>query len=363
MRCITMRHRHRILCCRSCPGKIAKEIAARMMKLSLMVAFFDTADEGDRHSPIADEIAARWFDFDVQVAHCHSDTEFVFSLATDKAYFLRFSHDSEWDIQTIEAELDCVEYLARQGIRIARPVPAKSGACIERIETPLGPFHAVLYEALPGLNRNLDDLDEGDCLRWGRALGELHAASLDLEADRPSWAEQLAKIRQIIPAEEQGALSELADVEHRLDRLDSAPDEFGLVHYDFTVDNLLWQGEEIGIADLRDCAYSPFAADVALALRDLCDDRIAQIDFQDDRLQTFVAGYRAAKPLTEAALRQLPLYIRLGNLLSFARALWSLGEGPLQPEPVWTTEMRRDLVATLQKDRHDFVENPLRLFV
>jgi len=31
-----------------------------MMKLSLMAAFFDTADDGDRYSPIADEIAARW---------------------------------------------------------------------------------------------------------------------------------------------------------------------------------------------------------------------------------------------------------------------------------------------------------------
>ncbi len=30
-----------------------------MMKLSLMAAFFDTADDEDRYSPIANEIAAR----------------------------------------------------------------------------------------------------------------------------------------------------------------------------------------------------------------------------------------------------------------------------------------------------------------
>ncbi len=231
--------------------------------------------------------------------------------------------------------------MAERGIRVARPVAAKSGATVERVETALGAFHAVLFAGLPGEHRNLDDLHEADFKRWGKALGKLHVASLDLDVDRPSWTEQLADIRRLIPAEEEGALSELAYVEERLDGFDSAPDEFGLIHCDFEMDNLLWRDDEIGIVDFDDCAYYPFAADIALALRDLWEDKVALIDFKDERLQTFVAGYREAKALSEEGLWDLPLFMRLSDLVSFAGTFCPIAEGPLRQEPVWTAELRQ----------------------
>jgi len=334
-----------------------------MMKLSLMAAFFDTADDEDRYSPIANEIAARWLGPEAGVTHFRSSANFIFSVVAEKNYFLRFSHESERDLPDIEAALDAIEYLAERGIRVARPVAAKSGARVERVETALGAFHAVLFAGLPGEHRNLDDLHEADFKRWGKALGKLHVASLDLDVDRPSWTEQLADIRRLIPAEEEGALSELAYVEERLDGFDGAPDEFGLIHFDFEMDNLLWQDDEIGIVDFDDCAYYPFAADIALALRGLWEDKVALIDFEDERLQTFVAGYREAKALSEEGLRDLPLFMRLSNLVSFARTFCSLAEGPLRQEPVWTAELRQKWPIGLEDDRRDFVESPVRLFV
>ena len=286
-----------------------------MMKLSLMAAFFDTADDEDRYAPIADEIASRWVGPDGDVIHRRSSANFVFSVAAGEDYFLRFNHESERAIPHIEAELHGIDHLAERGVRVARPVVAESGARVERVETDLGFFHAVLFEALPGVHRDFDDLDETAFAHWGRALGKLHAASLDIEVDRPTWAEQLADLRHLIPIEEESALSELAFIEDRLDGLDGDPDEFGLIHFDFEMDNLLWQGDEIGIVDFDDCAYYPFVADIALALRDLCDDKVAHVDLQDERLQTFIAGYRQAKPLDEKALWLLPLFIRLSNLV------------------------------------------------
>ena len=92
------------------------------MKLSLMAAFFDTADDEDRYSPIANEIAARWLGPDADVTHFRSSANFVFSVAAEKGYSLRFSHENERDILHIEAELGAIEYLAERGIRVARPV-------------------------------------------------------------------------------------------------------------------------------------------------------------------------------------------------------------------------------------------------
>ena len=92
-----------------------------MMKLSLMAVFFDMADDEDRYSPIANEIAARWLGPDADVTHFRSSANFVFSVAAKKAYFLRFSHESEREIFYIEAELDAIESLAERGIRVVRP--------------------------------------------------------------------------------------------------------------------------------------------------------------------------------------------------------------------------------------------------
>ena len=100
-----------------------------------------------------------------------------------------------------------------------------------------------------------------------------------------------------------------------------------------------------------------------MALRDLYDDAIAHIDLADERLQTFVAGYRQAKSLSDEALRQFPPFARLGNLMVFARQIWALGYGPEREEPQWTTQLRQALAADHARSRHDFAENPLRLFL
>ena len=70
-----------------------------MMKLSLMAAFFDTADDADRHTPLADEIAARWTDGEASVEHRRSSANFVFAVADE--YILRFNHESERDPEYI----------------------------------------------------------------------------------------------------------------------------------------------------------------------------------------------------------------------------------------------------------------------
>ena len=333
-----------------------------MMKLSLMDSFFDTADDGDRRTPLADAIAAHWTEGEASVEHRRSSANFVFTV--DGEYVLRFNHESERDPEYIEAELDCIDYLAAQGQMVAAPVPSRSGTRIERVENELGIFHAVLFPALPGRHRPIDDLDEADFARWGRALGDLHAASLDLDVERPSWAEHLMDMRGLIPLEESGAHGELECIARELEGLDGGPDEFGLVHFDLEMDNVLWADDgRVGIIDFDDCAYYPFAADIALALRDLCNDAIAYIDLDDERLQTFVGGYRQVKSLSDEALRKLPLFTRLGNLMDFSRQIWALGDGPEREEPQWTTELRRTLVADLARRRHDFAENPLRLFL
>lgn len=333
------------------------------MRLSLMSRFFETADEGDVHSPIADLIAARWVKQDAVVEHWRSSANFVFSvrMATGLRYFLRFNHSSERTIDALKSEKDYLYHLAGKKIRAALPVKSSSGRFIETVSTELGDFHAMMFEAFPGECRKLIEMDEEGMGRWGQALGSLHRATQDFgSTGRPNWKDHMVLARRFLPVTDKAALSELDFIEMQLEAFGEEPGVFGLIHFDFELDNLVWQGGVPGIIDFDDCAYYWYDADIAFALRDLYDDRASKVDLIDDRLVAFVAGYRTQRKLAQAALERLPLFVRLHNLIMCAKLYRSLGDGPERPEPGWATELRGKLTAIIDRMNREFEHEPLR---
>ncbi len=331
-----------------------------MMKLALMTAFFESVD-GNGCSPIAAEIAGRWFRSPTSVSCLRASANFVFEVQNaDGRYILRFNSAGERQPEAIAAELRFTGRLAGRDLRVAEPVAARSGLLVETIPTELGTFHAVMFEALSGRQLELEQLDGAGLERWGRTLGELHNASRGYEAgQRPSWSDHIAFARTEIASAEELLHAELHEVGERLQGLAAGPEDFGLIHYDFELDNLLWQGDEIGVVDFDDCAHYWFVADIAYALRDLFDDRAEQVDLGDRRLGSFVTGYRSARPLGDEQLGLIPLLLRLHNLVSFARLSRSLGGGPPPDEPEWAAGLRGKLAGKLNAYRQSVADHPL----
>ena len=333
-----------------------------MMRLGLMKAFFDTVDTNWR-SPLADQIGARWLGPEARIRLWRASANFVCMVDPPAPrYYLRFNHESERGPGEIAAELTFIEHLARQGIRTARPQPSRAGRLVESVVTEQGVFHGVLFEALPGAELAFEKLDLAGFERWGRALGELHRAAqgcpMEILKDRPGWQERLALARREIPAAESLAWRELDTVERALRRLPQDADTYGMIHYDFEQDNLIWDGSAPGVLDFDDCGPYWYAADVAYALRDLFADSSARIDLQDARLRAFVSGYRTARPLAEEALGDLPLFLRLHNLAAFARISRSIAGEPLAEEPTWLSGLRGKLAGILEGYREDFAQHP-----
>ncbi len=335
------------------------------MKLSLMKQFFDSVDKEWR-SPIADEIAVRWFRADFHAYCLRASANFAFKVRADgQDYLLRFNHASERDLQYLAAELTYLEHLAAQGIRVNRPLRSLAGNLIESVETPLGVFHCSMFDYLPGDHLELDALDETAIKIWGRALGEMHRASEGLRIDgRPGWQAQIAMIRTLVPTSETLVWQETGAVEERLCKLTVHTANYGLIHFDFELDNLVWSGKEIGIYDLDDCAYSWFVMDVSNALSsELFGDRLECFDFTDPRLVWFLDGYHSVRPLDEQEIKRMPLFLRLDNLIAFARVYRSIADGPVENEPEWTANLRQKLGRELDKLRDSFQRSPLRDFM
>ena len=251
--------------------------------------------------------------------------------------------------EMIQAELDYLDHLAKAGVRVARSLPSLAGQFVESVDTTHGTFHAVVFEGLVGKQFELEELTPEMFTAWGKALGELHRAAQSYTAvGRSTWRDLIEA------AEEQPEVRQAAKQLHR--ELAQLPinnyqvkDNYGLTHFDFELDNLIWDGQRFGILDFDDCVWHWYAADIAFALGDLFDDDAAKVDLSNPSFCAFIEGYRTAKPIADDELARIPLFLRLDNSLVFCKLRRAADAGDQDDDPNWLKELRQKLDRKMQR--------------
>lgn len=324
-----------------------------MMTLAHMWSVLRPLEKG--RSPLLEQIAALWGSDPNSVQLLRASANFVCSFTREaQPYILRFNFDDERSKSLLQAEIDYLLYLASQGIPIAKPIQSLNGHFVESLSTSEGTFHAVVFDALAGEHPEFDDLTPEQFRQWGQALGHLHTAASAYSGDgRPTWHDHIAFVASHLPAQETAAHAALARSEDQLNDLPITPRNSGLIHFDFEMDNLLWHDGEIGIIDFDDSAFYWFAADIAFALRDLFHDDAAQVNLTDPSFLSFLEGYRSVRPISDEELQHIPLFLRLLNLIQFARITRSLTE-LLWDEPDWMRSLRDRFKSKMQTYRAGF---------
>ncbi len=326
-----------------------------MMKLSTMQAVMATVND-QWESPLADALLAAWA-HDAESAKCwRASANFIFFFKhVGRDYILRFNHASERTRDYIQAEIDYINYLVTAGIAVAKPVQSIAGNYVESISTAQGLFHVVVFERLQGQQFESDELTPEQWIGWGKALGELHGAAQGYhQVRRPTWEDHITMIGETLSPDDQMASQMLVVVKKQLSQLAVNQHNFGMIHFDFELDNLVWDAGQPGLIDFDDSAWYWFAADIAFALRGLFADKAAGVDLQHASFQQFVAGYRSAKSIDQAELEQIPLFLNLHNLISLAKLQRSLASGQPAAEPVWLATLRQKLLAKMQFYRDEF---------
>lgn len=311
-----------------------------MMRLSTLWRV-DSTVGADGGSPVAEAILAHWTDACGTARFFRSSSNFLYRCQyAGQPHFLRCAASTERTRATIEAEVDLLLWLAAAGIPVAVPVQSLAGNRIETVETAGGTFHAVLFPALAGEQRQVEDLDEAGFGRWGVALGRLHAITSTYAgasaAARPTWHDLLGFIAQQLPDAAPALHGEFAALEASLAALPTTPATYGLCHFDLELDNLLWQADRVGIIDFDDCAHLWYAADLTLALGDFF---ATGAGIADPRFGAFVAGYRQEHALDDAALDQIPLFLRFADLYDYARLRRATDLAITAEHPVWLARL------------------------
>jgi len=154
-------------------------------------------------------------------------------------------------------------------------------------------------------------------------------------------------------------LRELKAVEDRLRALQVDDGNYGIIHYDFELDNLLWEDEVVSVIDFDDCVRHWFVMDFACALQDLFDEHSGGFDVTEERFAAFLRGYRSVRAMPDDEIALIPLFVRLDHIYVYARLNRSILEGPMLGEPQWTTGLRDKLRKVNEAYLRDIVDDPL----
>lgn len=102
-------------------------------------------------------------------------------------------------------------------------------------------------------------------------------------------------------------------IQARLDNFGQGRDQWGLVHCDIRLANLLIDGKVTKVIDFDDCGFSWFMYDCATAL-----SFIEAREDVPDLIQTWCRGYRSVMHLSEEDEHEIPTFVMLRRLLLVA---------------------------------------------
>ena len=268
------------------------------------------------------------------------------SSSTGKVCVLRLSPIEEKPETEVSSEIQLINWLIERGFPAMKPYPMRDGRLCAVVETAWGTYNVSCFEKVSG--ETLEDCDGSLELIWGygRTLGQLHEhmKRYPYAETRRDHAALMDEIRRRFTAYNAPAalLTEWESVDRELAGLPITPECYGVVHYDFEADNVLYcdETDTYGVIDFDDAIRCWYTLDLTRAID--CLDDVAE-DVPGDAAQAaFLSGYREVCPFTQEQEATMPLMRRLVRLQEYATILHVLSEPP-DFEPEWMTEIIANL--------------------
>jgi Ser/Thr protein kinase RdoA (MazF antagonist) len=321
-----------------------------MLKLSEIAGLRRTVDAAWR-SPIADSAAAAWGLPAGAARFWRSSASHVFvvpagamdeSAAPDaRTAYLRFVPAGTRQADALERAAAVMSAWADAGVPVVRPIVSLGGRSTERVVTEYGELVAMLVPAASGDELDLDDLTDDMASVWGAALAGLHTTSdrVGLMPLRESSVGAPSGVDPGAGAWDAELMAVAVEVAAVIAALDATTHERGVIHGDFELDNLRFTAEGPTFFDVDEARIDWFAADVALATRDLTGVTLDG-ESRPELLAGFLRGYRSIRAFSaeeEASLALFGVAASVGLALDVLEAL-DLDEQ--HDDPDWLVELR-----------------------
>lgn len=260
---------------------------------------------------------------------------------------LRFAPLEEKQEKQILAELDFIAYLHEHEYPCLYAIKSKNGCLLEVQNTPWGKYYASVFERVKG--QRMDDLtmDEDMIIKIAKALAHLHKLSVQykpVNEKRLNHLDCLAWIEGVLTElhTDKKLLQELVKIKQELSELPLNINNYGLIHYDFELDNLFYDelSAQINVIDFDDAMYHWYAMDITQCLESIYEE---VTDISQERItELFISTYNDNSDQPLELMEYLPLFKRFAKLYQYARITIALNES-WNNEPEWMERLRKYL--------------------
>lgn len=246
----------------------------------------------------------------------------------EKDGVLRVSRPGYHTLEEINSEMRWLKQINEYTpLIVANPQKGVNGKIVQEVEDKDGKtYNCVMCEFLAG--ENPDENDEGQLIEQFKYLGEttayLHRQTEiwngTEKLNRPVWEYDTIIGEHAIwgdwrafPGmnEKQTKLfAEVADIiKARLKRYPKTDDNFGLIHADLRLANLLIEDGQIKVIDFDDCGFGYHLHDLAAAI-----SFIEEKPFVPSLVNAWLEGYKKVLPFTDTDFEEIDTFIMMRRL-------------------------------------------------
>jgi Ser/Thr protein kinase RdoA (MazF antagonist) len=243
---------------------------------------------------------------------------FVYASSLDgRPVIVRLTEPGHRRRDEIEAELEWMRHLSGQGVRLARPIPSRSGALVEEISGE-GSFHAAAFEWAEGSALSGKQIDKRALESWGAYLGRMHMATRLYRPAAPAsprsdWDgdDIYRSAARSLDPNDQPAYDRMNELTAWLRGLPRTEDAYGLVHADLHRGNFFVDPAGITAFDFDDACRHWFVYDLTAPLFSILnagEEEGMSLEKGAAR-DHFLAGYASEHALAPEWLARLDLFM------------------------------------------------------
>lgn len=312
-----------------------------MLKLKYLFENYDLAKEALKNWKHDDDT------LDDMLSKFRISSNAIYPFQQDgKICFLRLAPIEEKMEKNVLGEMEFIAYLLERGYPALEPIKAVTGEICMKLDTQWGDYYSTAFMRVKGASLEETDKSNEIMYEYGKTLGKLHSLSSEFIPKTKKWThtEVLDWIEEIL--HEYNApnyvTSELSDIKIELNELPMCNENYGLLHYDFELDNVFYDKETktCSVIDFDDGMYHWFALDIEQVFDSLEEELSA--DVLQAAKSKFISGYKSEHHYTAEMEDFRPLMRRFINLYGYACLIRCVAE-KFDDEPEWLVELRAKL--------------------
>lgn len=284
---------------------------------------------------------------DEKIRHFRISSNAIYPFEANRQLcYLRLAPTEEKLEQNILGELEFIQYLRKQNYPALEPIASKTGAMCMKLHTEWGDYYASAFRKVNGIAIENLVITDAVMYHYGKAMGKLHSLSAEFKPHIKKWTFTEVFDWIDITLKTYGAphfmLEEKLSLCEEFAHLPQTPENFGLVHYDFELDNVFYDEttQQCEVIDFDDAMYHWYALDIEQVFDSLAE-KIKGEELKKVQRE-FLRGYREEHCYTEEMEQSRQLMRRFVNLYAYTRLIRSIAE-TFDQEPDWLIRLREKL--------------------